>query len=147
MQDFAESTVNYGDGQTNVNQPPQSVLQNGFIPQTATARGQPLAAQWLNWIIRTLFRYINRDRVSDANGVGLFNIPDSFIRLEATDKSDKTKHLVAIGYKGAAGSVHGLHVLQSSVLTLGTPNANGDQPVLGGANVIIYATSRQFGDL
>ena len=145
--DFAETYVSYPDGQQNVGQPPEAVLTNGFIPETAVARGQPLPAQWLNWLLQKIFRLINRDRVSDANGVGLFTTPESVIRLEAFDRADPNKYLVAIGYKGAAGVVHTLKVISSATLTLGTATVGGNQPVSGGANVVIMATSRQFGEL
>lgn len=148
MIQFAEQYVGYPDGQQNVGQPPGAVLSAGFIPETAGARGQPLPAQWLNWLFQKVFRYINRDRVSDANGVGLFTIPNSVIRLEAFDRNDPAKYLVAIGYKGDATVVHTLKVIDSATLTLGTPTVGGNQPISGGsANVVIMATSRQFGDL
>lgn len=145
---FAETYVGYPDGQQNVGQPPDAVISSGFIPETAGARGQPLPAQWLNWLFQKVFRYINRDCVSDSAGVGLFTVPDSVIRLEAFDRADPNKYLVAIGYKGAADAVHTLTVINSNTLTLGTPTVGGNQPVSGGsANVVIMATSRQFGDL
>jgi hypothetical protein len=148
MIDFAETYVGYPDGQQNVGQPPDAVIAQGFIPETASARGQPLPAQWMNWIFQKIFRLINRDRVTDASGVGLFTIPDSFIRLEAFDKSDSNKYLVAIGYKGTADTLHSLKVVSSATLALGTPTVGGNQPVTGGsANVIILASSRQFGDI
>ena len=148
MIEFAEVYVSYPDGQQNVGQPPDAVITSGFIPETAGARGQPLPAQWLNWLLQKIFRLINRDKVSDANGVGLFTVPNSVIRLEAFDRADPNKYLVAIGYKGAAGVVHTLKVISSATLTLGTPTVSGNQPVSGGsANVVIMATSRQFGDL
>lgn len=147
MIQFAEDYVSYPDGQQNVGQPPDAVLSRGFIPETAGARGQPLPAQWLNWLFQKVFRFINRDRVSDANGVGLFTVPNSVIRLEAFDRNDPNKYLVAIGYKGAADVVHTLKVINSATLTLGTPTAGGNQPVTGGTDVVIMATSRQFGDL
>ena len=145
--DFAETYVSYPDGQQNVGQPPEAVLANGFIPETAIARGQPLPAQWLNWLLQKIFRLINRDRVSDANGVGLFTVPNSVIRLEAFDRADPNKYLVAIGYKGAAGVVHSLKVVASATLTLGTPTVGGNQPISGGSDVIIMAQSRQTGDI
>lgn len=145
--DFAETYVSYPDGQQNVGQPPDAVMTSGFIPETAVARGQPLPAQWLNWLFQKVFRLINRDKVSDANGVGLFTVPNSVIRLEAFDRADPNKYLVAIGYKGAAGVVHTLKVISSATLTLGTATVGGNQPVSGGANVVIMATSRQFGDI
>ena len=148
MIQFAEQYVGYPDGQQNVGQPPDAVLANGFIPETAGARGQPLPAQWLNWLFQKVFRLFNRDKVSDANGVGLFTTPESVIRLEAFDRADPNKYLVAIGYKGAADAVHTLKVISSATLTLGTPTVGGNQPVSGGsANVVILATSRNFGDL
>ena len=84
--------------------------------------------------------------MTDANGAGLFPYANSAIRLEAIDKSDPNKYLTAIGYKPASG-VHVLKVTASSTLTLGTPTTNGDQPVLGGANVQLVGYSRQIGDL
>jgi hypothetical protein len=147
MIQFAEQYVGYPDGQQNVGQPPDAVMTSGFIPETAGARGQPLPAQWLNWLFQKVFRLFNRDKVSDANGVGLFTTPESVIRLEAFDRADPNKYLVAIGYKGAAGVVHTLKVISSATLTLGTATVGGNQPVSGGANVVIMATSRQFGEL
>ena len=147
MIQFAETYVGYPDGQQNVGQPPDAVISSGFIPETAGARGQPLPAQWLNWLFQKVFRYINRDRVSDSAGVGLFTVPNSVIRLEAFDRTDPNKYLVAIGYKGAADAVHTLKVINSATLTLGAATAGGNQPIMGGENVVIMATSRQFGDL
>ena len=147
MIQFAEQYVGYPDGQQNVGQPPDAVMTAGFIPETAGARGQPLPAQWLNWLFQKVFRLFNRDKVSDANGVGLFTTPESVIRLEAFDRADPNKYLVAIGYKGAAGVVHTLKVINSATLTLGAATAGGNQPVSGGANVVIMATSRNFGDI
>lgn len=66
MISFAETPVSYPDGQTNIGRPPESVLSKGFIPSIAGSRGQPLAAQWLNWLFQKVFRLINRDKVSDA---------------------------------------------------------------------------------
>jgi hypothetical protein len=148
MIEFAETYVGYPDGQQNVGQLPDAVMMNGFIPETAGARGQPLPAQWLNWLFQKIFRLINRDRVTDSAGVGLFTIPDSFVRLESFDKNDPAKYLVAIGYKGDTGVLHTLTIVNSATLTLGTGTVGGDQPVLGGsANTIIRASSRQFGDI
>ena len=146
MTTFAETQLNYPDGQQNVGPLPDATMSNGFIPEQAETRGQPLPAQWLNWLFRQVFRYINRDKVSDASGVGLFPYANSAIRIEAVDMADVNKHLVAIGYKGATG-VHVLKVISSATLTLGTPTTNGDQPILGGANVRTVGYSRQVGDL
>ena len=148
MTTFAETYTSYPDGQQNVGQPPDAVVASGFIPETATSRGQPLPAQWLNWLFQKVFRLINRDKVSDANGVSLFDVPNSVIRLEAFDRDDPNKYLVAIGYKPAAGVVHSLKVVSSATLTLGTPTVTGNQPVSGGSvNTVLMATSRQFGEI
>ena len=148
MTSFSENIVNYPDGQINVNQPPTSTLLSGFIPETATNRGQPLPAQWLNYLFRTIFRLINRDIVTDASGVSLFPYANSMIRIEAIDMDDTNKYLVAIGFKGIAGSTHSLKVVSSATLTLGTPTSNGNQPIAGGsANVRVVGYSRQIGDI
>ena len=146
MTTFAETVVNYPDGQTNVSPPPDATFNAGFIPEQANTRGQPLPAQWLNYCFRTIFRLINRDKVSDATGAGLFPYANSAIRLEAIDMADANKYLVAIGYKGATGN-HVLKVVSSATLTLGAATANGDQPVNGGVNVRTVGYSRQIGDL
>lgn len=146
MPTFSETVVNFTDGQTNVVQLPDATISNGFRPETSDSRGQPLPAQWLNWLFRTIFRYINRDKVSDATGAALFPYINSAIRLEAIDMADPNKYLVAIGYKGATG-VHVLKVTASATLTLGTATLNGDQPIVGGANVRTVGYSRQIGDL
>lgn len=148
MTTFAETYTSYPDGQQNVGQPPDAIVASGFVPETAASRGQPLPAQWLNWLFQKAFRLINRDKVSDASGVGLFVVPESVIRLEAFDRDDPNKYLVAIGYKHAAGVVHSLKVISSATLTLGTATVTGNQPVSGGsANTVIMATSRQFGEM
>ena len=78
----------------------------------------------------------------------LFTIPNSFIRIEAFDRNDTSKYLVAIGYKGDASVVHSLKVVSSSGLTLGAGTISGNQPISGGSvNTVVCAMSRQFGDI
>jgi hypothetical protein len=146
MTTFAETFTSYSDGQQNLNMPPDTVMATGFVPATATSRGQPLPAQWLNWIFNKLFKNINRDVVTDNLGVGLFVTEGAMIRLEAFDLDDSNKYLVAIGYK-TAGVAPQLKVISSATLTLGTGTINGNQPVSGGANVKIVGYSRQVGEL
>lgn len=146
MTTFAETFVSYSDGQQNVNQPPDAVMANGFVPATSTSRGMALPAQWLNYLFNRVFKYINRDVVTDTNGVGLFTVDSAMIRLEAFDIADPNKYLVAIGYK-ATGAVPSLKVVSSATLTLGTGTIDGNQPVAGGSNVKIVGYSRQVGDL
>lgn len=143
---FANTFTSYSDGQQNLNAPPDAVMATGFVPATATSRGQPLPAQWLNWIFNKLFKHINRDVVTDTNGVGLFTTENAMIRLEAFDIADPNKYLVAIGYK-ELGVIPSLKVISSATLTLGTGTINGNQPVAGGANVKIVGYSRQVGEL
>jgi len=146
MTTFANTFTTYSDGQQNLNQPPDAVMAVGFVPATATSRGQPLPAQWLNWIINRLFKHINRDVVTDNLGIGLFVTENSMIRLEAFDISDPNKYLVAIGYK-ATGVAPSLKVVSGATLTLGTGTINGNQPIIGGSNVKIVGYSRQVGEL
>lgn len=144
---FAETLVSYPDGQQNVNTPPEATLKSGFIPATAANRGQPLPAQWLNWLFQKLFRAVNRDVVSDETGTGLFKTANSMIRLEAFDRDDPNKYLIAIGWKGALNVTHTLKVVQSASLTLGVATVSGNQPILGGSDVVTVGYSRQTGDL
>lgn len=144
---FCETEQTLTDGQQNINELPPAMLDAGFVPKTAGARGQPLAAQYLNWLFQKLFRLSNRDKVSDKDGVGLFVYPDSIIEIVAFDKDTPANVLHAVGYKLDMDTLHTLTILTSNVLTLGTPTIGGNQPISGGANVIIKATSRQFGDI
>lgn len=143
---FAETYVSYPDGQQNIGAPPDTVLSSGFVPETADSRGQPLVAQWVNWLFQKIFRHINRDVVTDGDGAGLFSVPNAMIRLEAIDRDDDTKYLVAIGWK-AADAAPVLTVVASSGLSLGTGTVGGDQPVTGGTDVMIVGYSRQTGEL
>ena len=144
---FANEYKSYPDGQQNIGQPPSTVLAEGFVPQTRAARGMPLPAQWLNWLFQKAFRLIGRDTVSNAAGVNLFKTAESFIRLDAFDRSAPSKYLIAIGYKAGINDVHVLTIVSSSGLTLGTATGSGNQPILGGANVVVSATSRNFGEI
>jgi hypothetical protein len=144
---FSENTVNYPDGQQNVGSLPDAIMLSGFVPQTAIARGQPLPAQWLNWLFQRIFRLINRDKLSNNAGNALFTLADSFITLQAIDKADTNKFLYAIGYKNLITDIHTLKVVNSNILTLGAATTSGDQPVIGGTNVLILATSRQSGGI
>ena len=146
MTTFAETFVTFSDGQQNTNQPPDSVMATGLVPATATSRGQPLPAQWFNWLMNRVFKHINRDVVTDASGVNLFATENAMIRLEAFDIADPNKYIVAIGFK-SAGVAPSLKVISSGTLTLGTGTINGNQPVIGGANVRIVGYSRQVGEL
>lgn len=147
MGQFAETIVNFTDGQTNVQEPPEAILLAGFQPQTQGSRGSPLPAQWLNWLFRELFRLVGLDVATQGTnaGTGLFRFPNSFIELRAIDRDNPNLYLAAMGHKGAGDTMHVLKVISSNGLTLGTPTLNGDQPILGGVDVIVTGYSRKYG--
>lgn len=119
-QSFSETPITYPDGQVNVGDLPESLIDNGFIPKQQGVRGQPLPAQWLNWLFREIFRQINKDRVD--NGAGLDSIvqtDEGVIEVYAVVKNDTTKYLHAIGYK-VAGNAPSFKVLGSATLSFGT---------------------------
>lgn len=131
MTTFAETVITYPDTQSNVEAPPESLLMNGFIPKGIGRRGQPLPANWLNWIFRELFRSVNRDRISNGAGIGVLSAmdTDAIITLYAVQKSDPTKYIHAVGYK-SGGGVPVFKVIGSATLTLGTVTAT-NIPIAG----------------
>lgn len=135
MTTFAETPITYPDTQDNVETPPATLLNNGFIPKQVGVRGQPLPANWLNWLFREVFRKINRDRVADGLGVNTIGVNDCFITLKAVVKTDPTKYISAIGYKTGSG-VPVMQVLNSSTLTLGTLTAT-NTPISGASSSTI----------
>lgn len=119
MQTFSETEVLYPDGQYNVAEPPESLILNGFIPKQIGVRGQPLPAQYLNWLFREVFREINTDRISDGTGVGVIDAAaGGVVTLHAVVKTDVTKFIHAVGYK-VANAAPTFQVLSSATLTLG----------------------------
>jgi hypothetical protein len=123
MTDFAEVPVSYPDGQNNVETPPDSLLDNGFIPKQNGVRGQPIPAQWLNWLFREAFRQVNVDRVKDGNGVNAFDSSaEGVVTLYAVVKADTTKFIHAVGYK-TAGNAPVFKTIDNGTLTLGAITA------------------------
>lgn len=131
MRTFAETEVVYPDTQKNVEVPPDTLFLNGFIPKGIGRRGQPLVANWLNWIFRELFRAAGQDRIGDGDGVGMLTSADTdcMITLYAIQKSDTTKYIHAIAYKPGSATPS-FNVLSNSNLTLGTVTPT-DIPILG----------------
>lgn len=131
MTTFAETAVNYPDGQANIYPLPENVMSQGFVPKQAGVRGMPLPAQWLNRLFRDLFRLANRDRLSNGLGVGVIKATDidCFVTVHAMVKTDNTKWISAIGYKTGTGAPV-LKVTSSGTLTLGTVTAT-DIPISG----------------
>lgn len=59
MTTFAEKHIVFPDGQINVVPLPEAIMRNGFTPETRDAPGMPLPAQYLNWLMRDLYRHAN----------------------------------------------------------------------------------------
>ena len=119
MQTFAETEVLYPDGQYNTAELPESLILNGFIPKQMGVRGQPLPAQYLNWLFREVFRQINLDRIDDGAGAGAIDASaEGVVTLYAVVKTDVTKFIHAVGYK-VANAAPTFKVLSSATLTLG----------------------------
>lgn len=117
---FSETPVTYPDGQQNMADVPESIMQNGFIPKQLETRGMPIVAQYLNRLFRDIFREINKDRVDDGNGLELINADDEgVIVLHAVVKADVNKYIHAMGYK-VAGATPSFKVLTSNTLTIST---------------------------
>jgi len=132
MTSFAETVVTYPDGQINVETLPVTLLANGFIPKQKGTNGQPLVANWLNWLFREVFRKINRDRVTDGLGVNSISTDECMVTLYAVVKTDPAKYIHAVGYKTASG-VPVMQVLSSATLSLGILTAT-NTPVSGAAS-------------
>jgi hypothetical protein len=119
MQTFAENEVLYPDGQYNTAPLPESLILNGFIPKQMGVRGQPLPAQYLNWLFREVFRQINLDRIDDGAGAGVIDAAaEGVVTLYAVVKTDVTKFIHAVGYK-VANAAPVFKVISSETLTLG----------------------------
>lgn len=119
MQTFAETEVLYPDGQYNTAELPESLILNGFIPKQMGVRGQPLPAQYLNWLFREVFRQINLDRIDDGTGAGVIDAAaEGVVTLYAVVKTDVTKFIHAVGYK-VANAAPTFKVISSATLTLG----------------------------
>ena len=119
MQTFAETEVLYPDGQYNIADLPESLILNGFIPKQMGVRGQPLPAQYLNWLFREVFRQINLDRIDDGAGAGVIDAAaEGVVTLYAIVKTDVTKFIHAVGYK-VANAAPTFKVISSATLTLG----------------------------
>lgn len=129
--------------QYNVVEPPQERKDVGWIIEKPPR-------QWFNWLFRTIYDWImwldqqeSLTVVSDASGVGLYKDDDSMITIKAIDLNNVNNYYSATGIKvaGQPPSFSPSSIV-SNGLTLGVGTASGDQPINGGTNVIISATSR-----
>jgi len=129
--------------QFNVVEPPLEKKTDGWF------LGEKPNRQWWNWFQRTVYDWIlwldqqqSQTVTTGAAGAGLFTTPNALITIKAVDLADPTKYYQATGIKlagvapqFAAGSV------QSSGLALGVGTTSGNQPITGGANVVVTGTS------
>lgn len=134
MTTFAETPKQYSDGQLNVYSLPENIMSEGFMPKQTGVRGQPLPANWLNWLFRELFRKANRDRLSNGAGIGVLGVSDidCFVTVHAVVKADPTKYISAYGYKTGTGVVL-LHTEAAATLGLGTITST-NIPITGAAS-------------
>ena len=129
--------------QFNVVEPPLEKKTDGWF------LGEKPNRQWWNWLHRQTYLWLQwfsqqeaQNVTTNASGVGLFTTNNALITITAVDLADSTKFYQATGIKTAgnapafaAGSV------QSNGLSLGVGTSSGNQPITGGANVIITGRS------
>lgn len=129
--------------QFNVVEPPLEKKTDGWF------LGEKPNRQWWNWLHRQTYlwlQWLNQQEsynvTTDATGAGLFTVDNAMITIKAVDLADPTKYYQATGIKlpgvvpqFAPGSV------QSNGLALGVGTTSGNQPITGGANVIVTGTS------
>ena len=128
-------------GQYNVVEPPTEKKTNGW------SLGEQPARNFYNWLGRFTYRWLaylkqqeEQKVVTNAAGVGLFPLDNAVITLLAVDLADPTKYVSAFGIK-MPGVVPTYSVANAVGLALGAATITGDQPVTGGANVVITAQS------
>lgn len=130
--------------QWNVVEPPDEKKEDGWF------LGEKPNRQWWNWFQRTCNDWIQwldqqeqLNVTTDATGVGLFPVNDALITIQAVDLADSTKFYWATGIKTAGNApAFAPGSVTSNGLSLGAGTSSGNQPVTGGANVIVTGTSR-----
>lgn len=126
-------------GGSNKVSPPIELQNNGSLDGN-------LSLNHFNWMMNALglwSQFLN-DAVVTSNGAGVgLTKDDHFAFIVAADKTDLTKHIVAIAFKSGINAAT-THVIQSSTLTLGTPNVNGTIGIAGATSSNIVAFSLNF---
>lgn len=133
-------------GQNNVVEPPLEKQENGWD------RSEYPSRNWFNWLGRQTYRWLSwfkqqeeQSVVTNGNGVGLFTIDNSLITLHATNLTDHSHYLLAIGHKHA-GQAPNLTIVVSYNLQLGTNNVAGDYQVTGGGlspnDLVVWGQSK-----
>lgn len=129
--------------QFNVVEPPLEKKTDGWF------LGEKPNRQWWNWLHRQTYLWLQwlnqqeaRNVTTNASGVGLFTVDNALITIKAVDLSDSTKYYQATGIKlNGAAPAFAAGSVQSNGLALGVGTSSGNQPITGGANVIITGTS------
>jgi len=132
--------------QFNVVEPPLEKKTDGWF------LGEKPNRQWWNWYQRLVYDWIlwldqqtSTVVTTDASGVLLFPVPNSLIEISAIDLDDPTSIYKATGIKLLASAPQFAPAsIISTNLTLGVGTIAGTQPILGGTNVIVTATSRKI---
>lgn len=101
------------------------------------------ALNHLNWMFNVLglWSQFTNELVTISNGAGIgLSKNDHLSFIIATDKTDVSKHIVAIAFKSGSSAAT-THILQSATLTLGTPNINGNIAINGAtsSNIISFS--------
>ncbi len=130
--------------QFNVVEPPLEKKTDGWF------LGEKPNRQWWNWLHRQAYLWLawlnqqeSMNVTTDASGVGLFPIDNALITIQAVDLNDSSKIYWATGIKtpGNPPAFAAASIITSG-LTLGAGTSSGNQPITGGANVIVTGTSR-----
>jgi hypothetical protein len=137
------ATSNAPSAQTGVNnvvEPPESKKNVGWN------FGEPPARSFFNWLGRKTYEWLiyldskvdGLNKVSDGNGVTLFDKQNVLCVLYAVQASNPNNYVHAVGYR--AGGAPVLTVLNNNTLSIGTPLANGTVPVTGASfnDIVIY---------
>lgn len=127
-------------GVNNVVEPPESKKNSGWNTYEPPARG------WFNWLHRKTYEWLfyldrvisEREKVTDGDGVKLFDRENVLISLYAVDKTTPANFIHAVGYRGTGAPT--LNVIANNVLSLGANSTDGSQAITGGtaSNVVVY---------
>lgn len=124
--------------QWNVVEPPLEKKEEGWFFQEKPNR------QWWNWFCRTVYDWIvwfdqqTSGITTDASGVALFPVNNALIEISAVDLDDPTSVYKATGIKVAGQPPQFAPAsIVANNLSLGTGTVGGNQPILGGTNVIV----------
>lgn len=130
--------------QFNVVEPPLEKKTDGWF------LGEKPNRQWWNWFQRTVYDWIlwlDQQTATTVTtndlGVGLFPVDNALIEITAVDLDDPTSIYKATGIKlpGVAPQFSTAYPTPVN-LSLGVGTVGGDQPILGGTNVIVTGLSR-----